>query len=303
MQCLGNLSMRGLKRIFSVIFFLLLFMVNVSENRAFAEKNNSLWIEFGEQIKEKDGSVTQPLFIYYGRFPDKKGSPLELEVCRAGYTLNRKDKNGENIFYPAAFESVNGAVTIRVNAVKSDRYTVLAEAERMFGGARYVYLAKASFFLFGHSPFKRKETKPVLSNEIIERLKIGIVPEHSVWLQTGVPANFVLSFDKSIMAEKKVCIVDENGSFTEMRVDKEGRAVYVSPDDEKLNYRGKTAYKQVVIQTEEIRKNTIFKSSCTLLFHPSRFGKRSFLFGVSILAITIAVVFTIVGIKRRNSWL
>ena len=295
-----GLSMQELKQLFSAIFVLLLFVINVSQSYALTAKDNSLWIEFGKQIKERNGSVTQPLFIYYGRFPDKKETPLKLEALRGFYTLNEKDEKGENIFYAVDIERAGEAASIRINALKSNRCTVLVEAKRKFGEITHIYLAKAPFFLFGHCPSKKKEMEPVLSNGITERLKICTIPEHSVWPQTGIPVKFVLSFDKSALSGKKINIADENGSSVEVETGKAGKPVYIPPDDERLNRRGKTAYKQIVILAEETRKSTVYKSSYTLLLHPSRFGKRSFRFGISILAATVAIVFVIVGIRRKN---
>ena len=289
------------KKLLSItIFVLLLFFIGSTSAYTLSLKDDYLWIEYGKQIKEKDGSRTQPLFIYYGRFPDKKGDVSELENLRVFYTLNKKNENAENIFYGADIEKDKKTSFVKVNSLKSNRFTVLVKGKRNSGEQEYKYFAKASFVIFGHSPFKEKEIEPVLSNEISNRLEIRIAPEHSGWPQTGNHVKLTPLFDKDHLCEKKIHIADENINSVDVKTSDKGNFVYTPPDDKKLKRKWLTAYKQTVMLVEETKGNTTYKSSYTLLFHRSRFGSRNLVLGSGIFGGTMAVTFIVIAIRRRK---
>ncbi|MBU0478851.1 hypothetical protein KKC91_09835 [bacterium] len=283
-----------------IIFVLLFFLIGNTSAYTLSSKNDYLWVEYGKQIKEKNGSVTQPLSIYYGRFPDRKGDVSGLKDIKVFYTLNKKNENGENIFYGADIEEDKKTSFVRINSLKTNCVTVLVKGKRNFKGVECNYLAKASFLLFGHSPFKEKEIEPVLSDEISDRFEICIAPEHSCWPQTGNHVKLTPLFDKNHLCKKKIHIADENKNPIDVETNDEGNFVYISSDDKKLRQKGLTAYKQTVILAEETEGNIIYKSSYTLLFHRSRFGSRNLILGGSIFAGTIAVTFIIIAVRRRK---
>ncbi|MFH1904202.1 MAG: hypothetical protein ABIK53_01575 [bacterium] len=289
------------KKFLPIIFLvLLLFLIGATSAYTLSSKDDYLWIEYEKQIKEKNGSVTQPLSIHYGRFPDKKGDVSDLEDVKVFYTLNKEDENGENIFYGADIEKDKKTSFVRINSLKTNCVTVIVKGKRSSGEMEYNYLAKASFFLFGHSPFKEKEIEPVLSDEIGNRLEICIAPEHSYWPQTGDHVKLAPLFDKNPLGKKKIHIADENKNPIDVETNDEGNFVYISSDDKKLRQKGLTAYKQTVILAEETEGNITYKSSYTLLFHRSRFGNRNLILGSSIFAGTMAVTFVIIAIRRRK---
>ncbi len=289
------------KKLFPItILVLSLFLIGATSAYTLSLKDDYLWIEYGKQIKERNGSVTQPLSIYYGRFPDKKEDVSGLEDLKVFYTRNKKDENGENIFYAVDIEKDKKTSFVRINSLKTNRFTVVVKGKRSSGEQEYNYLAKTSFFIFGHSPFNEKEIEPVLSGEISNRLEICIAPEHSGWPQTGNHIKLTPLFDKNRLCGKKIRIADENIDSVDVKTNDEGNFAYTPPDDKKLKRKWLTAYKQTVILLEETKGNTTYKSSYTLLFHRSRFGNRNLFLGRSIFAGTMAVTFIVIAIRRRR---
>lgn len=237
----------------------------------------------------------------YGKYPDRKGDVLELEGLRGFFTLNEKDKSGERIFYPVDIERTEKGYLIKINSLKTNCFTVLVVGKRNFGEVRYRYLAKTSFMLFGRSSVKTREVKPfVPSKEITRRMEICIAPEYYCWRQTGDPIKLAPLFDKGPLGGKEIHIADESGDYIDIKTDERGNFVYTPPDDQKLRRKGTLAYKQTIILAEETEKDTIYKSTYTLLLHPSRFGNIKFCLGGSILGGTTAIVFIVVVIRRKN---
>lgn len=282
------------------IFLLLFFLIDTTVAYTLSSKDDYLWMEYGKQIKERNGSRTQPLSIYHGRFSDRKRNVSELEDLKVFYTRNKKDENGENIFYSMNIEKDKKTFFVRINSLKRNRFTVIVKGKRSFGEQEYKYLAKASFVIFGHSPFNMKKIEPVLSDEINNRLEICIAPEHSGWPQTGRRVKLTPLFDKNPLIKKKIHIADENIASADVKTNDEGNFIYTPPDDKKLKRKWLTAYKQTVILVEETKGNTSYKTSYTLLFHRSRFGNRNLFLGKSIFAGTAILTFIIIAVRRRK---
>jgi len=284
----------------TTIFFLLFFLIESAETSAFSYKDDYLWIEFGKRIKEKDGALTLPLQINYGRFPNQKKGIRELDSLRAFYTLTEKDEEGNLIFYEAEIQRDKGKTLVQINAFKTERILVLLQGKKTRGEITHCYLAKTSFVLFGHSASKRKKIKPIPPNEINRQFEICITPQFYYWPQTSNPIKSTLSFNQELLEEKALCIFDENEDAIEVKTDERGNYTYIPPEDRKLNWKGETAFKQTVIVAEETKGNTNYISSYTLLLHRNRFKNRKLLPGVSVFGGAIAGVFLLVVVKRKR---
>lgn len=283
-----------------IIFNLFFSFIGVREIYAFSPKNNHLWIEFQECIKEKDGALTLPLQINYGRFPDEKKEIPGFDSFRAFYSLSEKDDEGKRIFYEARIEKNKGKYAVNIKSFKADCFVVLVEAKETRGGATRWYLAKTSFVLFGHSFFGRDKIKPVSLDEINQRLDLLITPEFHYWPQTGNPVKITPIFNNDYLAQKVLYLFDENMPSLDIVTDEKGNYIYVPPEDKKLNWKGETAFKQTVIVAEETRVDMRYISSYTLLLHRSRFKNRKLLAGAGIFGGIGAGLFLFVFVKRKR---
>ncbi len=283
-----------------VVFLALGVLAKATDGHASFAEDDYLWLEFGQRVKEKDGALTLPLQINYGRFPDQKKGLGELAGLRAFYTLTEKDNAGNRIFYEAEIEKNSGKCLVHIKSFKTNRFIVLVEGRKSAGEVRYCYLAKTSFILFGHSPSQRKKIRPVPSNEIDRQFEIALTPEFSDWPQTGNPVRMAPLFGKDHLREKVLYIFDENHGSGDIKTDKTGSCTYIPPDDKKLNWEGVTAFKQTVIVAEESKGNTNYLSSYTLLLHRSRTKNRRLLPGAGIFGATLAGVFLLVIAGRKR---
>ncbi len=283
------------------IILLLLFPIgDTAETYASSSKDDYLWIEFGEYIKEKDGSLTLPLEINYGRFPDNRKENWQLDALSAFYTLTEKDDEGNKIFYEAEIEKAKGVYLVRIKSFKTDRFIVLIEGRKTQDETTHRYLAKTSFILFGHSSTKRKKAKPAPSTEINRQFEMSIAPEFSGWPQTYNPVKIAPSFSQHQSGEKAISIFDENQDPIEVKTDERGNYTYIPPDDKKLNWKGTTAFKQTVIVAEETKGYTTYISSYTLLLHRNRFKNRSPVLGAGIFWGSAAGMLLLVVAKRKR---
>lgn len=283
-----------------IIFTLFFSFTGVRDIYAFAPKNNYLWIEFQECIKEKDGALTLPLRINYGRFPGEKKEVPGFDSFRAFYSLSEKDDEGKKIFYEAEIEKNKDKCAINIKSFKTDCFVVLVEAKEIRGGATYWYLAKTSFVLFGHSFSERDKIRPVSLDEINRRLDLLVTPEFHYWPQTGNPVKITPVFNNDCLARKVICLLDENMPAIDIVTDEQGNYIYVPPEDKKLNWKGETAFKQTVMVAEEIRADMRYISSHTLGLHRSRFKNRKLLAGAGVFGGTGVGLFLFVIVKRKK---
>ncbi|MFH1245075.1 MAG: hypothetical protein V1662_01160, partial [Candidatus Omnitrophota bacterium] len=251
------------KIIIYIIFTLFFSFIKETKGIAFSPQDNYLWIEYAESIREKDGSVTLPLLINYGRFPGKKGESGELDSVRAFYSLPEKDDEAEPVFYEARIEQSSGRRLVKIKAVQTTRFIVFAQAKKIEGKITHWYLAKTAGTLFGHS--SSKQIKPVAAAEINRQGEIFISPQFDYWPQTGNPVRITPVFNDKSMPGKALCLFDENepalkqngsGQAREITTDAAGDYDYVPPNDQKLNWQGEQAFKQTIILAEEREGNT-----------------------------------------------
>lgn len=259
-----------------------------------------LWIEFGKSFREKDGSLTLPLRLNYGRFPEKRIYPGDLDDIRAFYTLNEKNGKGETLFYNLDIEKDCEGFAVNIRSFKGDHFIVYANAAKVQSRAIRQYSAKTSFVIFGQAFSEDRRVRSVDPDRIERQLEICVLPEYQVWPQTGNPVGIEPLFEGEPMPRKAISIFDENMPPIEIITDEKGEHIYVPPDDRKLNRKGGTDFKQSVIALEKVDEDTKYISSYTLLLHRSRFQNYRLLMGALIFAATMISSFLFVIVKRRR---
>lgn len=282
----------------TILFFF--FLTTASEIFAFSSKENYLWIEYKKQVKEKDGSVTLPLQINYGIFPNDKKDISKLENIKVFYSYSGTNNGKNRILYQIKIEKDNGKNLIEINSPATNRFTVFVEAEKTEDKTTLDYLAKTSFILFGHAASNANRIFPVPAPEFNRQLEIFITPEFYYWPQTNSPIKISSAFNNVPLAKKDMSIFDENMPVQEIITDEKGSCTYLPPDDKKLNWQGETAFKQSLITMEESEGNIKYISSYTLLLHRSRFKNNKVLGGIILFLVSAICIFLYVMIKRAK---
>lgn len=283
-----------------ILFFLFIKGIDVY---AFSLKDDYLWIEFGKCIREKNGSLTLPLKLNYGRFPGAKKGLEELNDVSVFYSLAETDDEGKPVFYAARIQKDKQHYFVNINSCEQNRFVVFAQAKKKRNKSTEQYFAKTSFFLFGHAISKKKNTRTILSREINWQLEIRIIPEFQCWLQTGDSVKIIPVFKKGFLAQKEIALFDENLPMVEIMTDEKGECAYVPTEDKRLNQKGGREFKQVVMVAEETRGGIKHISSYTLLLHRSRFKNYRFFMGAVIFLGTMAAVsLFVIGRRKRTKF-
>ena len=286
--------------IITTAFFLAASFMPAEGSNASLPDDNFLWIEFGDRVKEKDGSLTQLLNICYGKFSNRQNSLSDTKQLTAFYTMKQKDNAGNDIFYTADIEKKGGINIIEINSVKTNRITVMVTGKNNTGRIKKCYLAKTSFVLFGKSADKKRKETLLSSSKPDCKFDMRIAPEHSYWPQTGNPLRIELLFDKRSLYEKKLHVFDKNLGYSKVNTGKTDCFSYVPPEDKRLNQKSETSYKQTVLAAEETAGGISYRTSYTLLLHRSRYGNMNTRLGTGIFASAMAVVFITVAAGRRT---
>lgn len=274
--------------------------IHIGRDCGAASESDCLWVEFGERIRERDGSLTQLLHIGYGGFPSRRKGLAELRELRAFYRLKGESTDGEIRYREVEVERNGGAGLIKITTYKTSAYAVLVRGKVRQDGRQNVLLASASLVLFPRSFSEGPGAGDAPAEEVEQRFRISVTPEFSYWPQTGEAVDLLLSFDREAVAGKMVRVFDESGVTAKFQTDATGHLTYVPPEDEKLNHQGVAAFKQTVVVSEMKGERTIHLSSHTFLFHRSRFGNRRLLPGMGIFMGTLAGAIALIIWRRRS---
>jgi hypothetical protein len=285
-----------------LIIFTIIYILSSGGSGVFAFSTNDdyLWIEFGSGKKEKDGSISFPFQIHYGRFPTEKKDIGALEDIRAFYTLN-EDTNEDALYYPVEIKKNLKGYSLNIRSCEANRYTLHVEANMKQNQGIHRYYAKTSFVLFGHGPAEGNRSLPVPSVSIDRTLEICVSPKFHYWPQTGIPVKISPVFYGQQIIEEKISLFDENMPLVQIKTDEKGKVVYQPPEDKILNRKSDTGFKQTVMVVEMTEGERKYTSSYTLLLHRSRYNNYRFLTGIIIFCSTIFVVSLFVIMKRKRS--
>lgn len=269
-----------------------------------------LWLEFDEEIKNTDGNIIQSLFLYYGQFPYKKGSIQKLDKMEAFYTFGEKNKKGEDIFYKLEIEKEKVKSYIKVRSKKENWCMVLVRGNGKSNVSEYNYLAKTSFFLFGHADDTEQESAIGIGrfdkrlDMIIYRERVK--EEFTYNRRRHFPIRAIIAFDKKPLSNKDIYIVDEEGNSTRLKTDKKGNFVYFPLNGDEPHLKKEKKFKQELMVSEYILGNTIYKGTYAILFGVRhlpltlRKGGHNIRLGIIIFGISTIITFLAVILLRKR---
>ncbi len=213
-------------------------------------------LEYGKQLKNKDGSVVQVLWIngsskhFYSLF---RHSEFKA-ICRV-------DKKN---CYSLPVLSHDNRALIKIKAGKASFFEV-----RIFTVMKNaVYTAETSFSLFGQS--NKPPEREGLTDQPEDFPAVSILsPLNNYWPQTGRVYRFKLNSGRDTGNYPEIKAVDK-GIVLSLEPDSNGEFTCIPPHDRDLDTRGAAAYKNSFIQIKEKRGGRIFRRTYTLLLHRSR---------------------------------
>ncbi|MBZ9577938.1 hypothetical protein KJA13_02780 [Patescibacteria group bacterium] len=255
--------------VIAIVLFLNLTSIGAQKAHGSLLKDDYLWLEYGNEVKNEDGSVTQLLYICYGQFPDQKKDISQLDALEAIYTFDKKDKKNEIIFYKLKIGTEENKPYICINSTDTNRYTVLVKGKKFKREIKYHFLAKASFFLFGNSKSLGGESR-YSPTETDNRFDMVIYREHinegnTLYRRFGFPIRLTVAFDKKPFGYQEVDVIDNSGNIQQIKTDKNGSFFYI-PRNPGAFQKGQKGFGQNLVVAERILGSIVYKYAYTVLF-------------------------------------
>jgi hypothetical protein len=291
--------------LFSIGIFAIAYGVMFGATVEATECPKCIWIECGEQIREKNGSLTQR---YHIRNSDNScldcthSSYLQALYrfhCRSAsskkpYRFDRSfPKAG---YWQAVITCDNGELYLDINSRTDTRIELYVFGTR----GRKKLLAHISHFLFGKaSPSDETRAHGPVAQLPADLPRLCLHPScRNYYMQTGQTYQFTYTC-KSTMA-KTMSILENQKHLTEVAVSPKGTFDYMPPHDRQLDRAGPHEFKETVALIEETTAEWDYASTCTLLLNRSYLGHLRRLPGHILFGVTILAFVGGVGCKRRH---
>ncbi len=253
-----------------------------------------LWIAYGPQIKEKDGSLTQRFYIQApnGRLNETSAKEMKLT---AFYLSRRARAKGPSLGRPLAVQYQHGAPYLDINIGRFSRIELHVSA----ACGRQRYRATTVIFLFGKSGKKTINPLPPSPGLRPPQPYIHLRPERGhYWMQTG--QNFRFVYQGGGKDPGMARVMEDRRTVGSIALDPQGAFSYTPPHDPKLDRAEPSAFKQTVLLLSEATPQGTVVSTFTLLLHRSRYGRHQMLPGLALFALVgFGVLWGVLRKRRR----
>jgi len=277
-----------------IVAFLLLYF-SVGYLAADNLPKDYLWLEYGEREKEKNGSVTQHIFLFYGNKNHKLPlSSLKQLQCSFSNKINCNPSKDSLFVFDINIQDSIGH--IRINRFGSHVFNIYATGTRHFDSSFFVYSAHSSFTLFGKMDKANDSLYKTVAEPKAFPLEIQVFPTYSYWRETEKPLTFTLQWNGKQIYNQALLIVDENTGSTSAKRDSSYH--YLPASDKKIRSGSIVQHKHLILLTQKTNADKTYIATRTLLLHRSRHGFFSLQNGLILFGISLIITFII--IKRRR---
>lgn len=263
-----------------------------------------IWIDCGEQIREKNGSLTQRYHI--------RSSGDTLPDCTHGsdfqafYRFFRRSSSSKKPYrfdraFPKAgyFQAVitrdNGELCLDINSRTDTRIELYAFGT--CGGKKL--LAHISHYLFGkasHSDETR--TRGPVMQLPADLPRLCLHPScRNYYMQTGQTYRF--NYSGKDATAKTMSILENHKHLADVARSPSGIFEYTPPHDPQLDRAGPHAFKETVALVETTTSEWDYATTYTLLLNRSYLGHLRPLPGLILFGVTILTFVVGVGCKMR----
>lgn len=243
-------------------------------------------MEYGKQVKKRDGSIVQVLLIRSDLNSNFTGSPFHYEKIKAMYRVNKK------IYYSLPVSYKDNKIQIEIETGKTSFVEVFIFAR----GKDSVYTAETSFYLFGKSEKHAEKELPEGKPGPFPIVTI-LSPAFNYWPQTGCEYRFKINSGKKVRESMEIMAINEY-KVSSLTLSGNGEFKYSPPHDRDLDLQGAGAYKSAVIYIREKSGGRIFIRTYTLLFHRSRYGYYNLKSGLFLISGSMVFFFLLVILRR-----
>ncbi|TWH49194.1 hypothetical protein Salpa_5400 [Sporomusa sp. KB1] len=252
-----------------------------------------LWLEYGKKINEPNGSVTQTVYI---KSSNDSLDIADIKDLTAFYCDGRE--KGEKQYYEIPVEEKNGLYVLRVNTASPFRYYIYVTGT--CSGEHFT--AQISFLLYANGFADNREKKPALLEKPRPFPFIDLRSGEGYWPQTGQTFQFIYTpINQSGDPVKEMKIIDLTNKCSEkLTLDAGGMFSFTPSHDKRLDESGYSEYKEILVYTEELAGNEVYKTSMNLLLHRSLTAHRDLKPGIFLFFATMAASVAIVLLRRRS---
>jgi hypothetical protein len=259
-----------------------------SAERSGAPEETFIWLEYGKQLKKKDGTIIQRFWIRSNGGLGKNKALFPPGEMKAVYRVNKEK------CYSLPVRSLNSKAYIEIKGGRPSFFEVCLTASDK--GTHYT--AETSFYLFGKSGEPAERGDPIEKPDIFPIVSI-LSPVYNYWPQTGQEFTFEVNSEAGPGKTVEIKAVDR-GKISNLGPAANGKFIYMPPHDRDLNERGPGAYKGCIIRIKEKRGGRISKRTCTLLLHRSRYAYHDLKPGLYLISGTMAFFLSLVIALRRK---
>lgn len=272
------------------IIFLFFLIFQGSAQGAVPENPTYLWLQYGEKQNERDGSITQTIYL---KSSNESFDLAKVKDLRAFYWDGTK--KGQRNYYNIPIKEQKNSYYLQVTA--SSRFVYQIVVTGTYQGEHYK--AQIAFPLYTNA-FKEKDNKEEIKLEN-GKLSPFIDFKLTALSQTGKPLKFLY---KPISPENKVQeirVVDLSKNYSEkIFANSEGIFSLVPPHDKNLDNGGSLKYKELIIYAEEMLGNQTYKTSMNILLRRSAAAHRNLGQGVQLFFATMVISLLVILLQRRR---
>ena len=263
-----------------------------------------VWIDYAEQVREKNGSLTQRYYIRNSGdiWPDCAHCP----DFQAFYRLNGRPSPKKHPYRFDRFSPKAGYYRTSITCDNGELYLDInfrtnARIELYIAGTcgRKKFLAQIAHPLFGKAPSGETRTQWPVAGLPADLPRLCLQPSrHNFYMQTGQTYQF--SYTGKGTAVKSMSILENHKRLADVAMSPSGVFAYTPPHDPQLDRVGPYDVKETVALVEEATSDWDYATTHTLLLHRSFFAHLRLLPGLVLFGVTIMVFAVIVGYKRKN---
>lgn len=254
-----------------------------------------LWIAFGRQVRQPDGSLTQRYHIRSNRTLWPNGD--DCGDLQAFYRLNSRSVQTPRGYCSAPVICNQGDayldITSKTNA-RIDLYMVGTCGRRQ-------WTAHTTHPLFGKASPDTREPSVRTADlpDGVARLRLR-PSRHTPYMQTGTPYYFDCTGNDGTM--KSAVIIENQKRIAELDILPGNVVAYTPPHDPNLDRAGHYATKEILVLVEATGKDRTHTDTFTLQLHRTVRGHHRLLPGIILFSAAGSVVLALVITRKRRPW-